>query len=60
MDNLFSVRGAAELLEVDRQTVVRALRHTPPDHGATLAYVNDFLGYAGACAEAIETFDESQ
>jgi len=29
--NLFSVNKAADLLERDRQTLVRALRHVPPD-----------------------------
>ena len=33
MDDLFSINAAATLLECDRQTIVRALRHTPPDHG---------------------------
>jgi hypothetical protein len=33
MDNLFSINAAATLLECDRQTIVRALRHTAPDHG---------------------------
>lgn len=31
MKNLFSVNKAADLLERDRQTLVRALRHVPPD-----------------------------
>jgi hypothetical protein len=33
MERLFSVNAAAELLECDRQTIVRALRHTPADQG---------------------------
>ena len=33
MDNVFSINAAATLLECDRQTIVRALRHTPPDEG---------------------------
>jgi len=31
MKTLFSINGAADLLERDRQTLVRALRHVPPD-----------------------------
>jgi len=31
MNNLFSVNRAADLLERDRATLVRALRHVPPD-----------------------------
>src|ERR1700674_1043315 len=31
MKNLFSVNKAADLLERDRQTLVRALRHVKPD-----------------------------
>jgi hypothetical protein len=31
MKNLFSINGAADLLEKDRATLVRALRHVPPD-----------------------------
>jgi len=31
MKNLFSINGAADLLERDRATLVRALRHVPPD-----------------------------
>src|SRR6516164_4218264 len=33
MNNLFSINRAADLLEKDRQTLVRALRHVPPDAG---------------------------
>jgi hypothetical protein len=29
--NLFSINGAAELLEMDRATIARSLRRTPPD-----------------------------
>jgi hypothetical protein len=29
--NLFSINRAADLLEKDRATLVRALRHVPPD-----------------------------
>ena len=31
MNNLFSINGAADLLERDRATLVRALRHVPAD-----------------------------
>lgn len=31
MNNLFSINGAADLLEKDRATLVRALRHVPAD-----------------------------
>ena len=31
MENLFSINKASGLLERDRQTLVRALRHVPPD-----------------------------
>jgi hypothetical protein len=31
MENLFSINRAADLLERDRATLVRALRHVPPD-----------------------------
>src|SRR4051794_10278475 len=31
MNNLFSVNRAADLLERDRATLVRAMRHVPPD-----------------------------
>ncbi len=31
MKNLLSISGAADLLERDRATLVRALRHVPPD-----------------------------
>ena len=31
MNNLFSINRAADLLERDRATLVRALRHVPPD-----------------------------
>src|SRR6516164_5736443 len=31
MKNLFSINRAADLLERDRATLVRALRHVPPD-----------------------------
>jgi hypothetical protein len=31
MKNLFSINGAADLLERDRATLVRALRHVPPE-----------------------------
>jgi phage terminase Nu1 subunit (DNA packaging protein) len=33
MNNLFSINRAADLLEKDRQTLVRALRHVSPDAG---------------------------
>jgi len=33
MKNLFSINRAADLLEKDRATLVRALRHVPPDGG---------------------------
>jgi phage terminase Nu1 subunit (DNA packaging protein) len=33
MNNLLSINRAADLLEKDRQTLVRALRHVPPDAG---------------------------
>ncbi|MGY3149619.1 hypothetical protein ACVWYQ_006618 [Bradyrhizobium sp. USDA 3397] len=31
MNNLFSINRAADLLERDRATLVRALRHLPPE-----------------------------
>jgi hypothetical protein len=44
---LFSINGAAEILERDRRTVTKALKHTPPDkkiHGQPRGRLPTILG----------------